>query len=190
MHANDPFNSSNAWTVAQAPVEERAEFIQKTYQHLAMAIAGFVVLEAVLLNLPGIDQLVATMLGGRWTWLIVLGLFMGVSHIATNWAQSSTSLSKQYMGLGLYVVAEAIIFVPILFIASRYAPDVIPKAGGITLLTFGGLTAMVFMTKTNFSFLGGMLSVAGWAAMGAIGVSLIFGFNLGTWFSVAMVVFA
>lgn len=190
MHVKDPYNPPDAWSVAQSPAEQKAEFIQKTYQHLALAILAFVGIEALLLNTPGIEDLVRTMMGGRWSWFIVLALFMLVSHVATRWAQSSTSLSQQYLGLGLYVVAEAVIFVPLLFIAQAYAPDVIPKAAVVTLVTFGGLTAIVFTTKANFGFLGGILSVAGMAALGAIGISLLFGFNLGTWFSVIMVVFA
>lgn len=187
MHSQQPYS---AWTVADASVEARADFIQKTYQHLALAILGFVGLEAFLLSLPGIDRLVATMLGTPYAWLIVLGLFMLVSHVATSWARSTTSLPQQYLGLVVYVAAEAVIFVPILYIAQMYAPDVIPKAAGVTLVVFGGLTAVVFVSKANFSFLGGILSVAGWAALGAILVSILFGFSLGTWFAAAMVVFA
>ena len=190
MHVQDPYNPPDAWSVAQSSAEQRADFIQKTYQHLALAILAFVGIEALLLNTPGIENLVQTMMGGRYSWLIVLGVFMVVSHFATSWAQSSTSLATQYFGLGLYVVAQAIIFVPIMYIASLYAPDVIPKAGVTTLAVFGGLTAFVFMTKANFSFLGGILAVVSWAALGAIGISIVFGFNLGTWFSAAMVVFA
>ena len=190
MHVKDPFNPPDAWTVAQSPAEERAEFIQKTYQHLALAILAFVGIEALLLSIPGIENLVATMLGGRFSWFIVLALFMVVSHVANSWAHSSTSLSTQYLGLGLYVVAQAVIFVPILFIAQMYAPDVIPKAAGVTLVVFGGLTAWVLGTKQDFSFLRGILNVMSLAALGAIGMSLLFGFNLGTWFSAAMVVFA
>lgn len=190
MHVNDPYNPPDAWSVARLPAEERAEFIQKTYQHLALAILAFIGLEAVLLSLPNIDQLVGTMVGGRWSWLVVLGLFMVVSHVATSWAHSSVDLSKQYLGLGLYIVAEAILFLPLLYIAKMYAPDVIPKAAGVTLVTFGGLTVAVLGTKADFSFLRGILNVVAMAALGAIGMSLVFGFNLGTWFSVAMVVFA
>ena len=88
---------------AYAAEEARASFITKTYMHLVGAIFAFVALEAVLLNLPGIDGLVQTMLGGRWSWAIVLGLFMVVSWIANSWATSTTSIGTQYMGLALYV---------------------------------------------------------------------------------------
>ena len=190
MTNQNPFNPPDAWTVAQSPAEERADFIQKTYQHLALAIVAFVGVEALLLNIPGVENLIRTMLGGRFAWFIVLALFMLVSHVATSWAQSATSLSQQYLGLGLYVFAQAVVFLPLLFIAKVYAPDVIPKAAGVTLVVFGGLTVSVLGTKADFSFMRGILNVVSMAALGAIGMSLLFGFNLGTWFSVAMVVFA
>ncbi len=139
---------------ADAPADARAGFITKTYVHLAGAVAAFVALEAVLLNTPGIEGLVNTMIGGRFSWLIVLGAFMLVSYVAQSWAQSAVSLAKQYAGLALFVVAEAIIFVPLLYIAQNFAPPgVIPIAALLTLVLFGGLTAIVFITRNDFSFL-------------------------------------
>ena len=66
--------------------------------------------------------------------------FMGASWLAQTWAQSDSSPGMQYMGLGLYVVAEAIIFLPLLIVAERFMPQAIPTAGILTLAVFGGLT--------------------------------------------------
>jgi FtsH-binding integral membrane protein len=185
------FQSQQGWSVAQASEDTRTEFIHKTYQHLALAIAAFIGLEALLLNMPGVENLVGTMLGGRFTWLIVLGGFMLISRVAEGWARSTESLGMQYAGLGLYVVAEAIIFVPLMYMASAYSgPDVIAKAGLVTGITFGGLTAMVLVSKKDFSFMRGILGVMGFSAMGLIVVSLVFGMSLGSWFAWAMAVFA
>ena len=68
------------------------------------------------------------MIGGRFSWLIVLGLFMIVSFIADSWATSATNPAVQYAGLGLYVLAESIIFVPLLYIAEHFAPGAITSA--------------------------------------------------------------
>lgn len=131
------------------------------------------------------------MMGGQFSWLIVLGAFMGVSWIADKWARSNASPGKQYLGLGLFIVAEAIIFLPLLFIAIYYSsPDVIPMAGIITGLLFAGLTATAFITRKDFSFMKGILTIGGFVAMGVIVCSMIFGFNLGLFFSGAMVLFA
>lgn len=173
-----------------ASVDERASFILKTYLHLLGAIVAFIALEAVLLKSP-IAEPMMRMMGSGYSWLLVLGVFMFVSHIATKWAVSATSVSTQYMGLGLYVVAEAFIFVPLLYIAAHYGgSQVIPTAGVATLLTFTGLTAIVIFTRKNFSFLGPALGVAGFAALGVIVCSILFGFSLGIVFTVLMIAFA
>ena len=79
-----------------------------------------------------------------YNWLIVLGGFMVVSMVADRWARSATSLAMQYAGLGPYVVAEAIIFVPILLIAQQLGQaqgeNIIATAGVMTAVVFGGLT--------------------------------------------------
>src|SRR5205085_374188 len=99
---------------SEAGTSDRATFIRLTYLHLGGAVLAFMALEAFLLNLPGVGEVVASVIGNRWGWLLVLGGFIAVSHIATAWANSSTSTGTQYLGLGLYVVAEAVIFVPLL----------------------------------------------------------------------------
>ncbi len=130
------------------------------------------------------------MIGGRFSWLIVLGLFMAVSYLAESWARSAVDRKTQYMGLGLYVLAEAVIFVPILFIAKSVAPNVIVTAAVTTLALFAGLTAIVFVSRKDFSFLRTVLAFGGLAALGLIVVSLLFGFTLGPIFTYAMIALA
>jgi hypothetical protein len=123
-----------------------------------------------------------------YSWLLVLGGFMAVSYVANRWAVSTTSLSTQYMGLGLYVVAEAIIFLPLLYVAANFGgPGVIPSAAVATVGMFSALTVFVFFTRKNFSFLGPFLGVAGMVALGVIVCSILFGFNLGVLFTVLMI---
>src|SRR5687767_3393966 len=95
--------SDDGWSVAQASQADRVEFIHKTYQHLALAVAAFVGVEAALLHMPGIEAVAYAMLNA---WFLVLGAFMLVSWIAEKWASSAISLGKQYAGLALYIVAE------------------------------------------------------------------------------------
>ena len=130
------------------------------------------------------------MFSGRLAWLIVLVAFMGVSLLANWWANSQTSTAMQYLGLGLYVVAEAVIFLPLLFLANLYFPGAIFSAGFLTLLLFVTLTATVFITRKDFSFLGPILMIGGFVALGAIVLSLVIGFNMGIIFSAVMVLFA
>ena len=139
--------------VAESSAAERAEFITKTYAHLAGAVGAFALLLFALVNTPGIENLIGAMFGTRFSWLLVLGAFMLVSTVANRWAVSATSLSTQYLGLGLYVVAEAIIMLPLVYIAAKFGgPNVLPIAATGTLTVFGGLTAIVFVSKADFSF--------------------------------------
>jgi uncharacterized protein len=182
---------AGTFTAADASPDVRAAFIRRTYQHLAMAILAFVALEFVFFKTGIAAALASVMLGGSYSWLMVLGGFMVVSWVAEKWARAATSRSIQYLGLGLYVVAEAIIFVPLLFIAVHFSSsDTIPIAAVITGLLFLGLTVTAFTTRKDFSFLGGILKVGGCVALGIIVCSILFGFNLGLIFASVMVVFA
>lgn len=179
------------FVVAQAPADQRAAFIRSTYQNLAGAIFFFIALEAVFIGSSWAPALVDTMVGGRFSWFIVIGAFMAVSWVADKWARSDVSQGMQYLGLGLFVVAEAFVFLPLLFIAANFSsPDVIPMAAIITGLLFAGLTATAFITRQDFSFLRGALTIGGFVALGVVIAGLLFGFQLGLFFSGAMVLFA
>lgn len=182
----------NGYSAAQALPEERASFIRKTYLHLAGAVLIFLVMEAYLVTSGAGLWMAQTMLGGRFSWLIVLGAFMGISMLAQYWANSQSSRAMQYMGLGLFIVAETIIFLPLLFMAAIRSDgyELFAKAGITTLGLFLGLTAVVFLTRKDFSFLGPILMIGGFVALGFIASGIIFGFSLGNLFAFAMVAFA
>jgi FtsH-binding integral membrane protein len=180
------------YSAAEAMPEERASFIRKTYLHLAGAVLIFILMEAYLIMSGAGLWMAETMLGGRFSWLIVLGAFMGVSMLAQYWANSQSSRAMQYMGLGLFIVAETIIFLPLLFMAAVRSDgyELFAKAGITTLGLFLGLTAVVFLTRKDFSFLGPVLMIGGFVALGFIASGIIFGFSLGNIFAFAMVAFA
>lgn len=182
---------AGGFSAAEASVEDRAGFILRTYLHLVGAIFAFVFIEAALFA-TGIAQMISeTVFGsGRLGWALVLGGFIAVSWIADRWARSDAGQGMQYVGLGLYVVAEAVIFMPLLYVASVIDPSAIPTAGLVTLVLFGGLTGIVFLTRRDFSFMKGVLGVASLGAFAVIICSMIFGFSLGVLFSGAMVVLA
>jgi FtsH-binding integral membrane protein len=189
-YADNPYQAPMLNVAAYAEADERTDFIRKTYLHLAGAVFAFTGLEAVLINIPGLPERYLDLLSvSRYGWLLVIGAFVFVSYLADKWARSATSISKQYLGLGLYVAAEAVVFLPLLFIAARfYDPRVIPIAGLATLVIFTGLTAIVFLTGKDFSFLRTALWLGGLVAMGCVAASIVFpAFALGIVFSCAMV---
>jgi FtsH-binding integral membrane protein len=153
-----------------------------------MAILGFTAIESYLFSSGMAEQIAMTMLG--FNWLLILGAFMLVAWGATHVAHTVESQGLQYAALAAYVVMQSIIFVPMLYIAQMTQPGVIESAAGVTLLGVGALTAVVFVTKKDFSFLRGMLTWGFVLALVAIVAGVLFGFQLGTWFSVAMIGFA
>lgn len=178
------------YAAADASVDERAAFIMKTYAHLVGAVFAFVGIETALV-LSGVAESVGMrMMGGGMSWLIVLGLFIGVNWLADRWARNATSKPMQYMGLALGVAAWSVIFMPITYIASQYYPKAIPSAALVTVVLFAGLTGIVFLTRKDFSFMRGILGVATLGAFAVIFASLLFGFDLGVLFAGAMVVLA
>ena len=194
--SQNPYQSTQpaTWTSAQhASVSERSAFIRNTYLHLVGANLVFAGICAVahLLFDQQIGQLTA-MVTKSWMWLVFMGGFMGVSFIADKWAHSNTSRGMQYAGLGVYVVAQAVFFMPLLYIARHFSDaSVIPSAGIMTLVVFGGLSAVVFLTKADFSFLRYALYIGGLAAMGLIVAACVgVPISLGFWFSAAMIIYA
>jgi FtsH-binding integral membrane protein len=179
--------------VAFAAVDTRADFIRKTYVHLCGAVAAFVGLMALWMSMPGVENLALKMVSG-WNWLIVLGAFMFVSWIAEKWATSAVSLSHQYAGLTLYVVAQSVIFVPLVYFAQMFEvgrgqPIILPAAIA-TLALFAAMTAIVFITARDFSWLRNALIIGGLVALGLIAASIFMDFNLGLIFIAVMIAFA
>jgi len=166
-------------------LDARARFVSRVYTHVFAAIIAFTAVEIVLFT-TGLAPLIARAMLGT-SWLIVLGAFTLVGWLASRAAHQAISLPAQYAALAGFVGAQAIVFVPLLYVAQIYAPGVIQSAAADTIMGFAGLTAIAFMTRKDFSFLGGMLRWAGVLALVLIASSLIFGLELGTFFSVAMV---
>jgi FtsH-binding integral membrane protein len=171
-----------------AGLDTREKFIVRTYNHLFGSIVAFTLIEIGLFTSGLARPLALAMMGTSW--LFVLGGFMVVSWLASHFAHRTQSLAAQYLGLAGFVVAEAIVFVPLLYIANAYAPGAIQSAAMVTMLGFAGLTAIVFITRKDFSFLGALLRWGFICALVLMVAGLVFGFALGTFFSVVMVALA
>ncbi len=173
--------------VSEAPVEARADFIWKCYAHVVAAILIFAGISAYLYS-SGVSAAIAMPMLNNW-WM-VFGAFILVGWGASHVAHRIESTQLQYAAFAVFIVAEALVFAPLLFIAATMQPGVIESAAGITLLGCIGLIAVAMITRKDFSFLRGILMWAFMLAIVAIVGSFIFGFQLGTWFSVAMIGFA
>ena len=189
MLVKQTMNNSETFSVGVPVIElddkSRGRFIARTYNHLFGAICAFTLIEIGLFKSGLAEPIAKAMLGTSW--LLVLGGFMVLSWFARSVVHKTTSQASQYAALAAYVIGQALIFVPLLFIADRYAPGAIASAAIITFIAFTVLTLVVFITRKDFSFLRGLLMWGGILALVTIVGGVIFGFQLGTFFSVAMV---
>ncbi|WP_431133598.1 Bax inhibitor-1/YccA family protein [Psychroserpens mesophilus] len=171
---------------------DRVAFYKKTYGHVAGGVLLFIVFEYLLLQSETIVDFALSMTEG-YRWLIMLGGFMLATNYAERMAMKSPNRNTQYLAYGLYILAEAFIFVPLIYIAAFYmdsGPELLNQAAIVTLALFTGLSAVVFLTKKDFSFLKTGLTIGFFIAIGLIIAGTLFGFNLGLWFSVAMCLLA
>jgi len=177
--------------LSQATDVERVAFYKKTYTHVAGGVLAFIVFEYFLLQSASIVEFAISMFQG-YRMLILLGLFMLVTNYAESTVIKAANRNVQYMGYALYIFAEAFIFVPLIFIAVSITEsfEVLNQAAIVTLSLFTGISAIVFVTKKDFSFLRAGLTAGFFIAIGLIVAGILFGFNLGLWFSVGMCVLA
>ncbi|HSD90208.1 MAG TPA: Bax inhibitor-1 family protein [Kofleriaceae bacterium] len=202
-------NRPIAGAVATLGVSDRVTFLRRTYGLLGIALVGFALLTGCMMAFASTTSLKFSMwaLTGRLTWLLVMGLFMVIGYVAQRLALSQTSRGLQLLGLGLAVLAESIILQPLLwfvllkfgsdaqriqiltgqFVMSGQAGNIIMESVVITLSIFVGLTAVVFISKKDFSFMRGILTIASFAALGVILASMLFGFHLGAIFLGVMI---
>jgi len=170
---------------------DRVAFYKKTYSHVAAGVLVFVFFEYVLLQSNAIIEFMLSMLQG-YRWLIMLGGFMLITNYAEKMTLKSPDRNIQYLAYGLYILAEAFIFIPLIYMAIAFTEsfDILNQAAIVTLSLFTGLSAIVLVTKKDFSFLRAGLTVGFFIALGLIVAGMLFGFNLGLWFSVGMCVLA
>jgi FtsH-binding integral membrane protein len=190
--------------VATMGVSDRVAFLRKTYGLLGIALVGFAILTGgLMVYATNVSWAFSRWALTGYAWLLVIGLFMVVGVVAQKLAQSETSRGLQYLGLGIAVTAEAMLLQPMLWILmlkfghpaemlsgsvmhvalTGKAASILLQAVVITLAIFIGLTAVVFVTKKDFSFMRGALSIATFGILGVILASLLFGFSLGAVFS-------
>jgi FtsH-binding integral membrane protein len=175
---------------AESVTNERVTFIRRTYAHLAGAILAFVLLETILVQVASPEFVLSLCGQTALGQLVVLVAFLAAGWMARAWAYSNASLALQYVGLGLYVVVQALLCLPLLYIAAYYIQDktLIPTAGILTFSVFAGLTLTVFVTKKDYSFLRPILCVGSMILLGvAVAAIFIQAITLGLLFAFALV---
>lgn len=180
-------NTSQKLFVIDLPDVERVAFYKKTYSHVAGGVLFFILVEYLFFQSEAIINFALSLTQG-YKWLLMLGGFMFITNYSERMMLKTPDLKTQYIAYGIYIIAEAFIFIPLLFIAISYTNnfDLLNQAAIVTLSLFSGLTAIVFVTKKDFSFMRSTLTIGFFIALGLIAAGILFGFNLGLWFSVGM----
>ena len=187
-------NQSTTAPVVNAPTKTRGAFLVRVYQHLALAVGAFIVFET-LLFMTGIAEGLYDFFArsGGAAWLLMLGGFAIVNWFTSMSVAKIDNVGAQYGGLFGVAAAEAFIFAPFLFYAfnsqSGGSGDVW-GAAVVTGIMFAALTLVGFVTRRDLSFLRPLIMWGGIAALALIVVAILFGFNLGLLFSVAMIALA
>ena len=190
MAYQEPQYNTLTTPVINLPEVDRATFVVKVYQHVAMAVAAFIGFEVVLF-VTGIAETMEDFFlgGGGGRWLMLLGGVMVGQMFASRAANNITDPGLQYAGLFGTALIEALIFAPFLsYVFSQ--PDggaTVLDAAVLTIIGFAALTAIGMYTKADLSWMRGLLMWGGVVALLLIVGAFIFDFGLGTWFSVAMI---
>ena len=171
----------------------RGAFIVRVYQHLLVAIGAFILFEALLINLGVAEALWNLLADHGYAWLLILGGFMVVNWLAVNAAHDILDPPRQYLGLFGLAAAEAVIFAPFLHYFFEVQPDgttSVLAAAAITVVGFAGLTAVALVTRRDLSFLRPLVLWGFVCSLVLILAAVLFGLELGIWFSVAMIALA
>jgi FtsH-binding integral membrane protein len=171
--------------VSSLAVSDRSEFIWKCYAHVVGAIIAVAVIETYLFQSGVAWAIAGPMMQSP---MLVLMAFIGLSWGASHLAHRLESKTSQYAAFAAFVVTWSLMFVPMLAIAmvksAESGSNIVESAASVTIFGCVALIATAMITRRDFSFLRGILVWGFFIAMGLIGASFLFGWNLGTWFSI------
>ena len=184
---------SNPFIVADAPASDRAAFFRRTYGLVAASFAAFALALYGFFVSGVADTFMRAIAGiGSWGILGVMVLFWLGTTAAQSLAFNRASRLTQYAGLGLYILLQALIFVPLIYYTAHVTKgnpsEILIPACMTTGALVVALTAAVFMTNLDFSFLKVAIVIGSICALGIVIISLFTETPLGTWFSIAMIV--
>jgi hypothetical protein len=124
-----------------------------------------------------------------FNWLLVIGAYMLVGWAATHVAHKVESRPRN-ISPGSPSSRPSSAVCPLLLIAALKAPASSKAPSASRCSARWVSPPPLHITRKDFSFLRGMLVWGGILALVAIVGAVLFGFELGTWFSVAMIGFA
>lgn len=152
-------------TAADSPLAERMSFIRKVYGLFFLGI---------MTSIGGVALSLAT---GMYIFVIRNFWISFFILIGAVFAVSAVRLVKgvNILALLAFTTLEGILVSPFILYVLGKNPTSLLTAGGLTTLAFGGLTAYVFITRKDFSFLGGFLWTGFFVLFGACLLGILLG---------------
>ncbi len=155
---------------------ERLAFLRKVYALFASSVVVSAIGAAVALNVGGtvnyngleIPMMVAAVAGSPWiTLFVMIGVIMGASAVRTKPGINVAALFGMAFVLGILIAPS--LFIAQLSAASGSTLSANPIRDAFILATvmFGGLTGYVALSKKDFSYIGGFLSMGLFVIIGA-----------------------
>jgi hypothetical protein len=157
-----------------AALDSRMAFVRRTYAHLLGELAGVAAVVFIALRTPALESIATTMLTKPLIYVVAI---FGVSLLTRRMLAGQKSMAIQYAAAGIWVFFLGLLVTPFAMWAQiktgSYA--IMGEGAILTGCVFTGITAYVFFTKKDFSFLGGALWMIGWIAFGLGMILAIFG---------------
>ena len=144
------WESAQPRTAADATVSERMGFIRKVYSLFFAAI--LFAIGGVMTGFAFPPLMIAA---AEHPWIALIVLIGGVLGAQAVRHVPGVNL----FALFAFTTLTGIVISPLLYIVSQTNPASIFQAGVLTVGIFGGLTAYVFISRKDFSFLRGMVTV-------------------------------
>jgi FtsH-binding integral membrane protein len=157
-----------------AALDSRMAFVRRTYAHLLGELVAVALVTTIALRTPSLAKLAVTMLGNP---LIYIASFFGVSLLTRAMLAGQKSMGIQYAAAAIWVFFLGLLVTPFAMWAKIQTGsyEVMGQGAILTACVFTGITAYVFFTKKDFSFLGGALWMISWIAFGLGIILSIFG---------------
>ena len=137
-------------TAGEAALEDRVAFIRKVYALFFVGILFAV--GGVMLGFAFPSVMIAA---AQHPWIMLILMIGGVMGAQAVRHVPGINL----LALFGFTTLTGVIISPLLYIVGRNNPVSIFQAGVLTVGIFGGLTAYVFVSNRDFSFLRGMVTV-------------------------------
>ncbi len=150
--------------------EARLAYVRKVYSYFAMGIAAAIGGTLIAMN-TGLVVIAA-----QYRFLMIIA-YLGAFFFAQASANKPT---RAVPTMVLFTFMSGVLISPLLYsIAHSYIPgtgvDLIYNALILTGMVFGGLTAYVFVTKKDFSFMAATVTIGLFVLLGAMILNLFVG---------------